>query len=89
MQHLLFVLLYRAPTEAYLYNDDYGAGSSQLSYITIHARNNIGHSFTDGDQHAQQLLCTIAAWPGHEQLNSDHPPSSTADRQLTAGLDLI
>ena len=35
--------------------------SSQFSYISIHARYNIGHSLTNGDQHSQELLSSIAA----------------------------
>jgi len=41
---------------ARLRNDEDGVDGAQLAHVSVHARDDVGHSLADGDQHAQQLL---------------------------------
>lgn len=42
-------------------DDEDGIASSQITDITIHAREHIRNGLTNSDQHSQQLLSTVPA----------------------------
>jgi hypothetical protein len=42
-----------------LYDNEDGVTSSKSSEITIHSRNNVCYSLTDGDEDTEELLCTV------------------------------